>query len=182
MQSADHSAVLTATLRIDANGIALRHEVKNTTSADIFLFNQLYADVDQQGRYEVDASICNIEAQHDRILISKKIAEVPANMLVETRNIPCVTGVAAGASLNEAVQLSLPLRQWTPYIDGPARPRIALLPVFFQVGYFIGAGNAVNLASKVATSAGVAMRFAPFSISNQRLLTVGPFDPVQVFV
>lgn len=103
-------------------------------------------------------------------------------MLVEARNIPCMTSVAAGASLNETVQLPVPLSQWTPYIDGPARPRIALLPVFFQVGYFIAAGNAVNLASKVATSAGVAMHFAPFSMSSQRLLTVGPFDPVQVFV
>lgn len=182
MQSADNSAVLSARLRIDPGAIALHYEVKNTAGAEIFLFNQMYGDVDQQGRYQLDAAICNVEVQQERILISKKIPELPPNMLVEVRNIPCVTGVRPGAAFGEVVQLSLPLRQWTPYDQRPGRVRTALLPVYFQLGYFVAAGNAASVADKVPTTTGTALRFAPFSMSSQRLLTVGPFDPVQVFI
>jgi hypothetical protein len=56
------------------------------------------------------------------------------------------------------------------------------MPVYFQLGYFVSSGNAANMVAKVPTTTGTALRFAPFSMSSQRLLTVGPFDPVQVFV
>ncbi len=180
MHDANKSAALTAELLIKANRLLLTYSVANLGDAEIYLFNRMYDDVDDDGKYRVGKDVCNIETVDDVVLVSKKIPAVPQFMLVESPNIPCVTALAARQSFAETIEMDLPLKPWTPYAALANPSRRNTLPLFFELGYFVGRDGTRALAKHVPTVSGHALRFAPFSIASQSLLRVGPFERVEV--
>jgi hypothetical protein len=182
MHSTDNSAALTAELLTKTDRLALAYSVTNLTNSEIFLFNRMYDDVDDDGKYRVGKNLCNIEVSDGHIHISKKIPSVPEFMFVESPNIPCVTAVAARETFSESFDLDLPLKPWTPYATSANSIKKAALPVFFEIGYFVGRLGTRALAKEVATIVGPALRFAPFSLSSQERLRVGPFPPVETII
>lgn len=181
MQSADNSAALKAELRVGPNRLALAYAVKNLTSSELFLFNRMYDDVDSEGRYRVGKDICNVEIRGGHILISKKIPAVPDQKFVESPNLPCVTIVAAHSTFTEVIDLPLPLTPWTPYTTMAQQTRRVTLPVAFELGFFVGRDGTRALGKEVETTSEKALRFAPFSLSSQVILQVGPLEAVEVY-
>lgn len=181
MQSADNSAALKAELRVAQNRLTLAYAVKNLTGAELFLFNRMYDDVDSDGRYRVGKDICNVEIRGGHVLLSKKIPAVPELTLVESPNLPCVTVLAAHSTFTEVIDLPLPLNRWTPYATMTQSTRRVLMPLVFELGYFVGRDGTRAMGKEVATTTGSALRFAPFSLQSQTLLRVGPFEPVAIY-
>jgi hypothetical protein len=181
MQVADNSATLTVELRVSQQVIELAYSVSNRTPSEIYLFNRMYDDVDVAGNFQVDKNICNIEVIDSKIVVSKKIPAIPDSIDVEIPYIPCVTLVAAGDEFTESIQLRLPLKPGTPYVtcDQPIRP--VTLPVFFELGYFVGRPGTRALAETVATTVGPSLRFDPFTEAAQMILRAGPLSLIEVF-
>jgi hypothetical protein len=182
MASAQHQVTLQAELRPRDGGAAtLAYTVRNAGNSEIFLFNRMYADVDAAGRYLVEPDLCLVELREGAAVVAKKIAQLPPLMFVEARNVPCVSVVAAGGTFSEAIALRVPLQPWTPYAAAPARAGPVPLPVLFELGFFVGMEGTRALAKMVPTSAGDAMRFAPFPEDSQLLLRSGPLGTLPVF-
>lgn len=177
MQNTDANAMLRAQLQDAEDKLSISYQFSNYCNSDIFLFNKMYDDVDDEGRYKVDENLCIIEIKNGNVVISKKIPTLPEALLVESLNIPCVTIVAPGNSFHETVVLNLPLQVWSPYGSAGASTRLAL-PVFFQLGYLVGQTSSKSLARTVSTTAGKSVRFAAVTVGSQILLTTGPFQPV----
>lgn len=53
--------------------MSLAYSVSNRSDQPIFLFNQLYKDVDDNGRFMVDAIICIVHVENNAVYIGKKI-------------------------------------------------------------------------------------------------------------
>ncbi|MDB5856745.1 MAG: hypothetical protein JWQ76_434 [Ramlibacter sp.] len=182
MASAQHQATLQAELRTrDAGAATLAYTVRNAGASEIFLFNRMYAGVDAAGRYLLDPDLCLIELRDGAAVVAMKIPELPPRTFVEVRNVPCVTVVAAGGTFSQSIELRVPLLPWTPYAPSPGRANAVTLPVLFELGFFVGVEGTRALAKMVPTSAGDALRFAPFPIDSQLLLRTGPLGNLPVF-
>ena len=182
MQSADKFARLSADPLIAPGRLTLNYSVTNLADSEIFIFNRMYDDIDGDGRYRVEKNVCNVEASAGQVVVSKKIPGVPPFMFVESPNIPCVTPIPAHATCSETFELQLPLKPWTPYSTVPDPVRLDKLPLFLEIAYFVGQRGTRALGKEVPTTAGLALRFAPFSIASQTTLRAGPFAAVEVLV
>ncbi|TCJ14707.1 hypothetical protein EZJ19_08975 [Parasulfuritortus cantonensis] len=180
MENSDNFASLTAETKAEADRLFLSYAVRNLTGADLFLFNRMYDDVDEEGRYRVSPNTCNVVVEQGCVVVSKKIPSLPPFMLVEAPNLPCVTLVPRGGVFSEKLELRLPLRPWTPYADLEPQCHRSTMPLVFELGYFIGREGTRALAKEVPTNAGLLPRFAPFSAASQSLIRVGPFPSVEV--
>lgn len=182
MASGQHQATLQAELRTQGSGAAtLAYAVRNAGAAEIFLFNRLYTDVDAAGRYLLEPDLCLVEVREGAVVVAKKIAELPPLTFVEARNVPCVTVVAPGGTFTETITLPVPLAPWSPYLPTPMQGNAMPLPLVFELGFFVGVEGTRALAKMVPTSAGQAMRFAPFPVDSQLLLRSGPLGTLPVF-
>ncbi|MBP9906777.1 MAG: hypothetical protein KBF66_14570 [Rhodoferax sp.] len=179
MQNTDANATLRAQLQHAEDKLSVSYQFSNYCNSDIFLFNKMYDDVDDEGRYKVDQNLCIIEIQNGNTVISKKIATLPETLLVEALNIPCITVVGPGNSFHETLVLNLPLQAWSPYESASASNRLDL-PVLFQLGYVVGQASSKSVARTVSTTNGKALRFAAVTIASQNLLTAGPFQTVSI--
>jgi hypothetical protein len=177
MQKTDANAMLQAQFQYAENVLSISYQFNNYCNSDIFLFNKMYDDVDDEGRYKVNENLCNIEASNGQLIISKKVPTLPESLLVESLNLPCVTLVAPGTSFRETVVQDLPLQLWSPY-ESVGAPISLALPTFFQIGYFVATTTSKPLARTVSTTAGKALRFVAVTPGSQILLTTGPFQPV----
>lgn len=176
MQMNVPAARFDAEITVDpATGSLLVHYVvESRAETDLFLFNKLYDWFDEAGHYRVSVDRVAIEVHDDRVVVSKKLVPVPDWLDVESPNLPCITVLAPGGRFAETLRAPLPLTPWTPYEDalpGTTRP----LPVWFELGWFVGGVGARDLARTVATSIGPALRFSAFTESQQQLFRVGPF-------
>jgi hypothetical protein len=178
----DQFATLSASCSTGSSVLHLDYFVTNRTNSEMFVFNRLYDDVDDHGNYRVGKDVCNVEISDRQIIVSKKISPVPRLLLVETANIPCVSAIPAGGTASEAIELRVPLSQWTPYAQDAKRNHVESLPLFFEIGYFIGQHGTRSLAKQVPTTVGPALRFAPFPVSSQHVLRVGPIAKVDVYI
>jgi hypothetical protein len=182
MASGQHQATLQAELRPRDGGTAtLAYTVRNAGASEIFLFNRMYADVDGAGRYLLEPDLCLVELRAGSAVLAKKIPELPPRKFVEVRNVPCVTAVAAGGTYTETITLRLPLLPWSPYAASPGAVNVTTLPVLLELGFFVGVEGTRALGRMVPTSAGEALRFAPFSMDSQLLLRTGPLGNLPVF-
>lgn len=97
-------------------------------------------------------------------------------MFVETLNIPCVAVVSPYGRFDESVALPLPLREWSPYIKTTASLLARhgeTLPVIFEIGYFVGTQQTIEMAERVNTPKGELPRFDPFPIDSQQMAVTG---------
>ncbi len=177
MQITDANAKLEVQFHTVGDKLSIDYQFSNYCNSDIFLFNKMYDDIDDNGHYKVDSNLCIIEIEDNYLVISKKVPTLPNTLLVESLNIPCISVVAPGTSFRETVVLNLPLKVWSPYkfSDVPVK---LVQPVFFQLGYLVGQASSKSLARTVLTTAGKALRFAAVTAGSQVLLKTGPFELV----
>lgn len=123
---------------LENNGIVLRvrYETHNVSNSDIFLFNRLWHNYTDQNVFELDANLVYISSQGNGVRLLKGSPDVPRNMSVEMPIIPCVTLLPRSQGMNEAFQISLPLKQINPYL--PDQNQVIENPdtIIFSLGYF----------------------------------------------
>jgi hypothetical protein len=161
--------------RVSAIELELSYIFTNGTIRNAYIFNKLYAEFDDSGVYRTDSQLVNVTVEDGKVIVSKKIMNIPPRMKVERPNVPCVTKVPAGSKTQEIMRLPLPLKIWTPYTDDSAVPQSTEEKrLYFALGYFLSAPEGDQMVRTVQTSAGAALYFYPFSIGSQKVLEAGP--------
>lgn len=155
--------------------LAVRYTVHNGNPFPIYLFNQLYQDIDQKtGIYLTDRKLVSVDIDNGRLLISKKIPPVPPGKSVELPYVPGLTKVLPNQTFTEEFDLELPLHTKNPY-DGWLDPKsytqlTTQSVIVFEVGYFFAQNGADvdHMLKTVKTPTGDMLFAYPFTPSRQK--------------
>jgi hypothetical protein len=175
--------ILSAQLRqIDDRLLNLTYQVQNTSDRTMYLFDVLHGEFDGSVFPLVDACYATIE--QGQLVLSRQIVPVPDDVLVDVENIPFVTAMRPGASIEKTVKQPKPVFPWTPYTDHDNIPEpkgVLQMNVWFRLGYFLAAPGTSELVEAVPTDDGTRPAFNPFPYESQRLLMTGPLGTVDVY-
>jgi len=123
---------------LENNGAFLRcrYQAENVSASDLYIFNRLWHEYNENYIFELDDNLVYISAQDNTARLLKGIPDIPYGMTVAMPIVPCVTLLPRDQSMNETFQIELPLRQLDPYIP-EERPVIANPnAIIFSLGYF----------------------------------------------
>ncbi len=173
---------LSARLREDGPALRLTYEVRNMTETTVYLFDVLHDEYNGSLFPLVDACYATIE--QGQLVLSRQIMDVPEDTLTESFNIPFVTPLKPGRSIEKSILQPRPIFPWTPYTDRedipPAKGTMEM-NAYFRVGYFLGAEGTSDLAKPMLTDNGTFPAFDPFPVESQKYLMVGPLGTVKVY-
>lgn len=173
---------LSAHLREDKGLLLLTYQVNNTSGRTMYLFDVLHGEFDGSAYPLVDACYATIE--QGQLVLSRQIIAVPDDILVESENIPFVTAIKPGFSVEKTVRQVQPVFPWTPYTDHDSIPEakgVMKLNVWFRLGYFLGVDGTNDLVKAMPTDQGTRAAFDPFPFESQKLLMTGPLGTVDVY-
>ena len=161
-----------AECRLEEGKLSIAYWVQNITDRSVFLFDIIHRDFNGS-EFPIDDG-AYIEVSDETIIVSRKLFPVPDNLFVEAKNIPFVTRLLPGASANGRVELQLPLTPRNPYetLDN-MKPEAMVLPVQFELGYFLGSEGTERLGRSFPTDRGNLPGFDVFDESSQLLARTG---------
>ena len=176
------TCALTVTVTpLATESIRLDYSVLNRTAEPLYLCNLFWQEsrinpATREEEFEVSPNdaYLKIEGGHLKVALSTIKAAISDG--VGIRFIPLLTRVEPQQQFGASLSLALPLapylktKQATP-ADGPA-----LLPLYFELGYFLGDGPTQEQIKPASTGSGNAYQIAPFLSSSQQLIGVGPFS------
>jgi hypothetical protein len=159
----------------DSPGVRLAFSYSFTNNSDraAYVFNRLYNELESRIPV-VDSSIINIVRNADRVVVSKRVLPVPAGLLVEKRNIPCLTRVDPGTTITENLAVRMPARQYSPYPTGPYQNQVTRYPANFELGFFLAYPGREDVIPVIDTNLGRMPCLDAFSDAAQQILRVGP--------
>jgi hypothetical protein len=167
----DYNCELRAAVeRLADDQIALYYELRNRADQTLFVFDGV----------EPKEAPYYIERTGNTLTISQKIIAPPRGLELERPEVPLAAIVGPGQRLRHKLEISLPLREFTPYPHLlPMRERsegYLLIDAHFEVGYFAAPDPSV------AKQAGDGFLLPGLRPSEQTILRVGPvgrvaFDP-----
>jgi len=163
--------------------LRLRYRATNLTKRPLFLFNTLHGEMTEAGVFPLDTG-AYAEIREGSVVLSCKLFPVPDMMLVETRNLPFVTRLQPAESIVETISVPLPVKPRDPYRDQRSESSSApkRYPLFFELGYFVGAPGTEKLARTFPTDHGPRPGFDAFDEAAQRFTKVGPLGSVYASV
>lgn len=173
---------VSAQLREDGRLLYLTYQATNTSGRTLYLFDVLHGEFDGSVFPLVDACYATIE--QGQLVLSRQIIPVPDDMLVDVENIPFVTAMQPGSSIEKTVRQSKPVFPWTPYTDHDNIPEpkgVQQMTVWFRLGYFVSAPGTGNLVESALTDQGTRAAFNPFPYESQKLIMTGPLGTVDVY-
>nr|WP_319383339.1 hypothetical protein [uncultured Roseibium sp.] len=173
--------ILSAQLRQDDRYLHLSYRAQNVSGRTMYLFDVLHGEFDGSAFPLVNACYATIE--EGQLVLSRQIVQVPDDMLVDVENIPFVTAVQPGSSVEKTVQQPRPVFPWTPYTDHDNIPEpkgVLQLNVWFRLGYFLGAPGTSDLVQAMPTDDGIRPGFNPFPYESQKLIMTGPLGTANV--
>jgi ribosomal protein L40E len=137
--------------------LRVRYEAENVSSSDLYLFNHLYHDYNEEGIFELDANLVYVSVEGSTARLLKGIPDIPYGILAEIPIVPCATLLPRGQRSAEILQIGLPLRQFNPYTPDE-RPVIEnLKEIIFSLGYFPVAEIGQRPVNNVRTTEGQAL-------------------------
>lgn len=184
-ENADGTLAATLT-QPTAEMLRLNYQFINRSARHIYLLNQLWDTVGTntttgQSVFRVSPNLANVEVSAETVTVSKAVVDVPYGMLVETWHLPCLARVAPGALYEETVDLSYPLRPYTPYEPDVELGTVVSRMLHFELGYLMGEEGIESTLRPVATATGTAFYLHGLPAKEQSLLATGPFQtPVLV--
>lgn len=180
--SQNDAITLTAQLGERGTGLDLSYQVTNKSDRTAYLFDILHGDYDGSVYPVIDS--CYATVEQGQIVLSRQIVKVPENKLVERVNIPFVTAIKPGQSVNKSVKQVQPVFPWSPYTghdEVPPASGTLSMNAYFRIGYFLGADGTSKLAKAVSTDQGTFAAFDPFPFKSQQTLMVGPLGTIEVY-
>lgn len=131
---------LSTTFTVGQAELVLVYEVANRSSRDAYLLNRLYRS---EPRWDMSPNVVYVELdpRTETVLLSKKLADLPAGISVTTPVAPFVTPLRAGSTFREEVRIPVPVRVYRQYglAKEPAgdqlKPRLYKY-VAFTLGYY----------------------------------------------
>ena len=169
-------------IRPDGLMLKLSYKVTNLSDRTVYLFDILHDEFNGSVYPLVDACYATIE--QGQLVLSRQIMEVPEDTLPESFNIPFVTPVKPGRSVEKTIRQPQPIFPWTPYTDReeiPPAKGVMDMTAYFRIGYFLAAEGTGDLAKPAPTDNGTYPSFDPFPIESQKYLMAGPLGTVPVY-
>jgi hypothetical protein len=116
--------------------LRVKYDVENVSISDLYLFNRLWHRYTEKNIFELDPNLVYVSSQDGAVRMFKGSPDVPKNISVEMPVIPCVTLLQRGMRFDETLQISLPMRENSPYILKNRAIIENPTSVIFSLGYF----------------------------------------------
>ncbi|MBO2009918.1 hypothetical protein [Hymenobacter negativus] len=187
-----HTENAACTLTITATQLAgevlrLHYRVVNRAAEPLYLYNLFWNDshvnpATGKEQFEISPHDAYVRLDGQRVHVALAAMRVALSDGLGVRYIPCLTRLETNhaAPFEATLDLHLPL---VPYLkSATATPDFPLLlPLHFELGYFLGDAETAKHISPAATNVGLAYQAVPFLASSQHLIATGPFsEPVAV--
>ena len=170
----NNSITLDTRFEFKGDCIFIDYQILNYSSKNIFVFNKLFNVITKENVFLTDVNFYNVELAYNRCFISKKIFNVPDNLLVENLLIPCASIVKSGNALSEIFSVKLPIYEDNPYENYNNRKfvKIECDSISFELGYFLSnpENEELQKRSRVNTSTGESFHFSSFNQEQQELI------------
>jgi len=153
--------------------LRFRYVAENVTGSDLYLFNRLYHDLRDDGVFDVDPNLVYVDVESGLLHLSKRIPDLPDNVLAEVLIVPCVTALAGGSSVVESVSLNLPARRMNPYLSHLSVPVERFDAVVFSLGYCRASELGPARVETVRSIAGPALHI-DYTAEQQLLVRTAP--------
>ena len=180
LQAENADCSLTVTLEFAADALHVQYNVRNRGILPIYLLNRLWNNIRRDSTtnvqvFETLPDLATIQVDPTEVVISKTVVDVPYLMLVEVRQIPCMTRVDPGDSYEETIHLSLPLMPYTVYERAGSLGSAVLRNLRFELGYIQSSPLVERIVEPVVTPTGNAFYIEAFPARDQSIICVGPF-------
>lgn len=178
-ENADCSLAVTLEFAVDA--LHLRYQARNRGTLPVYLLNRLWNTIRRDSGtdaqvFETLPDLATVQVDSTEVVVSKSVVDVPYLMLVEVRQIPCMTRVAPGESYEETVRLPLPLMPYTVYERAASHGPSVSRGLRFELGYIQGSERVERMVEPVATPTDEAFYIDAFPAQDQGIIGVGPFQ------
>lgn len=166
--------------------LRLEYRVLNRTAAALYLCNIFWQDsrvnpATREEEFDVSPNdaYLKIEDDHLKVALSTIRAAISDGMAIHF--IPLLTRVEPQQQFAAALDLALPLAPYLKADNAAASDGPVLLPLHFELGYFLGDAQTEKYLNPVVSTAGKAYQIPPFLSSSLQLIGAGPFsEPVAV--
>jgi hypothetical protein len=119
--------------------LVFRYRARNAWDRDLFVFNRI-ARTEPDGRKHLDANQVYVVAEGKTLHVSKQLVEVPEDFDVLAPEIPFLTRMSPGATVEEEIRIALPVRESYPYTAASAErapgEKRSCEQLLFTLGYF----------------------------------------------
>ncbi|WP_156176168.1 hypothetical protein [Hymenobacter terrenus] len=166
-----------------ATALHIRYRVHNASQLPLYLFNQLYKRLYRRPEtntlvYDIDSNLVNVHLSAERVTVGKAVVDVPDWILVEALQTPCLSRVLPGESIEEVMELSLPLMPYTVYDYSPSQGPLVARTLFIELGYILASPYTESFITPVTTNSTVetAYHIGALPADEQSLITAGPFE------
>lgn len=118
--------------------LVLTYEVHNRGSQVLWLFDRLTVP-GPTGAPRIDPDRAYVDLSEGRAVVSRMLLPTPANLLVESPEVPGVTRLEAGQTATGRVVLPVPLRAVLPHVSEPgqATPLEGIRELRLRIGYLV---------------------------------------------
>lgn len=126
--------VLQTHLEVTGEHLLLHYHVENRAERDAYLLNRVH---DQSLQTDPNLVYISLDREHRIVKASKKIPNIPAGMNPTMPAAPYVTALRSGQSMHEAVQIPLPVREFSAYAALPEEGQtVTYRGLVFALGYY----------------------------------------------
>ena len=155
--------------------------VKNMSDHDLYLFNRVYRGRTEEGRPDFDRNdFYTYLDDRGRLVLAKAIIPVPAGLHVESKIYPACTKVSPGGIVEDHLVIPIPIELYAPYTKKRPPAQGVRPMVVFRFGYFLGHEGTAAMEIKLPSKEGEVIYFDPFDHNFQKIIEVGPFQPLPI--
>jgi hypothetical protein len=165
------------------DGATLTYSAKATGQQTVFLLDGIHDMIGPDRVFPMRGAPW-VTVSGGRVVASARFHGPPPGTFVNTLNYPFPTRIGAGETAQRKFAIPLPAVSVTPYqiFRRPPQPEIRALPLFFELGYFLGRPGVEQMARTVNTSEGPRPSFDALSEEGQMIARLGPLGEIPVVV
>jgi hypothetical protein len=176
------ACALTVTLTLLATeSIRLEYSVLNRTAEPLYLCNLFWKDsrinpTTREEQFEVSPNDVYVRIEDDHLKVALSTIKVDISDGIGVRFIPLLTRVEPQRQFMASFSLALPLAPYLKTKNATPAGGPVLLPLHFELGYFLGDAPTQEQIKPAITGSGNAYQVTPFLFSSQQLIAAGPFS------
>ncbi|MBP7513507.1 MAG: hypothetical protein KA791_03100 [Flavobacteriales bacterium] len=164
-----------------AKGVDCAISVKNLSDRDLYMFDRCYDQLTPEARPDYDKAVFYSWLDGgNRLILFKGIDAPPPDLNVESMVYPACTKIQAFGRHEDHLTIALPVRLYAPYRSPGSQVQGASPLVVFRFGYFLGHEATASMEIKVPSKEGELIAFDPFDHNFQKIIEVGPFQPLPI--
>jgi hypothetical protein len=126
--------------------VTITYQFTNDRSTVLYVFDGLTRTY-QSSEQIIDHSLAYVIDRNGKIYVGKFIVPIPKGLKVEAPEIPYLTMLAPGATLQGNIDLNLPIRMNHPYLDLEDTEQLTIIQnIVIQIGFIDSASISADEA------------------------------------